>query len=71
MPTAKILTPSLRRLLGRLQRLALGVLAVGEQQDHLAARLAALAAAARASWSSADPQRAPDGGPAHRHVRTG
>ena len=38
MPDREDLDAQLGRLVGRLQRLAVGVLAVGEQQDHLPAR---------------------------------
>ena len=61
------LDAQLRGLVGHLERLAVGVLAVGEQQDHLRARGAALHAQARQQIQRGA-HGAPDGRAAHRHV---
>ena len=54
MPTVKIFTPSFDASSAASQRLAVGVLAVGEQQDHLRrASRPPLRRAARVSRSSA------------------
>ncbi len=62
------LDAELGRLLRRVERLALGVLAVREQEDDLIARLAALGAQARQHLARRG-HRPADGGAAHRHVR--